>query len=132
MAKECINCNKKLRSSWQVKYCSNNCQFDFQYNKYIKEWKAGRNDNRTINISKHLKKYLLKKFREKCSKCGWNEKHPITGHAPLDVDHIDGNADNNREENLTLLCPNCHALTSTYKNLNKGKGRKLRIKKIDK
>lgn len=30
---------------------------------------------------------------------------------------------NNKEENLLLLCPNCHSLTSTYKGANKGNGR---------
>jgi predicted HNH restriction endonuclease len=26
----------------------------------------------------------------------------------LQLHHIDGNRENNKEENLTLLCPNCH------------------------
>jgi predicted HNH restriction endonuclease len=34
---------------------------------------------------------------------------------------------NNNEDNLQVLCPNCHSLTSTYKNLNK-LGRKQRKK----
>jgi Zn finger protein HypA/HybF involved in hydrogenase expression len=66
------------------------------------------------------------KYAEKCSNCGWNQKHPVTGHSPLEIDHIDGNANNNNEANLRLLCPNCHSLTVTYKNLNKGNGRKWR------
>ena len=39
---------------------------------------------------------------------------------------------NNKEENLTLLCPNCHSLTPTAKGANKGNGRyyrRLRYKK---
>ena len=35
-----------------------------------------------------------------------------------------GNFENNSETNLTLLCPNCHSLTPTYKGANKGNGRK--------
>lgn len=31
--------------------------------------------------------------------------------APLEIEHIDGNALNNKEDNLILLCPNCHSLT---------------------
>ena len=41
------------------------------------------------------------------------------------VDHIDGNSDNNSEENLRLICPNCHSLTSTYRGANRGHGRNI-------
>ena len=57
-------------------------------------------------------------------KCEWNEIHPITGNVPVQIEHIDGNSDNNSLENLKLLCPNCHSLTPTYGALNKtNKGR---------
>lgn len=32
----------------------------------------------------------------------------------LEVDHVDGDWSDDRRENLRLLCPNCHALTSTW------------------
>lgn len=38
---------------------------------------------------------------------------------PLELDHIDGNNKNNRLKNLRLLCPNCHALTPTYRSKNR-------------
>jgi hypothetical protein len=41
----------------------------------------------------------------------------------VEVEHIDGNWRNNLPENLTLLCPNCHALTPTFRGLNRGHGR---------
>ena len=41
----------------------------------------------------------------------------------LELEHIDGNAYNNSESNLSLLCPNCHSQTPTYKAKNKGNGR---------
>ncbi len=96
------------------------------YIPYIKRWKAGLEDGMRGQgmISRHIKRYLLDKFDSKCSKCNWNEVHPITGNIPVEVEHIDGNHKNNKEENLTLLCPNCHSLTGTYRNLNKGNGRK--------
>ncbi len=129
MSISCLYCNKKL-AGWQKKYCSNKCQSDYQHRKYIQLWKKGEVDgNRgveTKNISRHLKRYLIEKCGEKCSLCGWNKKHPVSSSCPLEIDHIDGSFENNSEENLRLLCPNCHALTPNYKKLNNGKGREWR------
>jgi DNA-directed RNA polymerase subunit L len=77
-------------------------------------------------ISGHLKRYLTSKFGDECSQCQWSKKHPITGNTPLEIDHMDGDAGNNIESNLRLLCPNCHALTPHFRNLNRGSGRKWR------
>jgi predicted HNH restriction endonuclease len=52
--------------------------------------------------------------------------NPYSKKIPLEVEHIDGNYMNSKEENLTLLCPNCHSLTSTAKGANRGNGRYLR------
>jgi len=84
------------------------------------------------NIQEYLSnKYPIGSFRLKnrllsegildpvCSSCSstiWLDK-PI----PLELDHIDGNSQNNSLENLRLLCPNCHAFTSTYRGKNKKK-----------
>jgi 5-methylcytosine-specific restriction endonuclease McrA len=72
------------------------------------------------------RRYLFEINDNKCSLCGWSDRNIITDKIPLEVDHIDGNYLNNDIKNLRLLCPNCHSLTVTYKNLNKGKGRKCR------
>lgn len=79
-------------------------------------------------ISANLKKYLFNKYNNQCSLCGWGEINPTSNTLPLEVEHIDGNFENNSETNLTLLCPNCHSLTPTYKGANKGNGRKGRKK----
>ena len=75
-----------------------------------------------------IKKYLFNKYQNKCARCGWGEVNKYTGNIPLEVEHIDGNYQNNKEDNLILLCPNCHSLTSTYKGANLNKGRKNRNK----
>ena len=78
----------------------------------------------------YLKTYLLKKYNYQCSECGWNKRNIYTGNILLEIEHIDGNYLNNVEDNLTVLCPNCHSLTSTYKGANLYHGRKERRKNI--
>ena len=78
-----------------------------------------------LNNDKELKVY---KYDNKCARCGWGEKNTYTNTIPLEIEHIDGNYRNNKEDNLVLLCPNCHSLTSTYKGANLNHGRKSRKK----
>lgn len=128
----CLLCSKELTNRQKI-YCSNQCQKDFQYEEVIKQWlsdcKVGQPILETKNVSKYLKKYLIKTGGEKCSVCGWNKIHSLTNKVPLEVDHIDGNSRNNHKDNLRLICPNCHSLTPHFRNLNKGNGRGWRVKK---
>lgn len=126
---KCLNCGKEL-SNRQNKYCDNKCQMEFQHKQWVERWKNGEETGITgkYQISHHLKKYLLDKYEYKCARCGWGEINPFTNTLPLEIEHIDGNYLNNSEENLILLCPNCHSLTATYKGANRGNGRKERSK----
>ena len=119
----CLNCSKKI--SRNQKYCSNLCQKEFEYKVYILKWKLGIETGLKgkYQISNHVRRYLLSKYDNKCSICGWNKTNPYTNELPLEIDHIDGNYLNNDEDNLILLCPCCHSLTPTYKGANKGRGR---------
>ena len=125
--KNCLHCGLEL-STRQNKYCSNKCQADYQYNKYIDRWHKGLEKGviGKFQLSSHIERFIWTKYDSKCAVCDWSEKNPITNKSPLEIEHVDGNFENNREENLLLLCPNCHSLTPTYKALNKGKGRKER------
>ena len=129
MSSNCLVC-KKILKRVSYKYCSNKCQSVYQYLEYIHKWKLGLvNGNRgviTKNISNHLKRYLIELNGEKCAVCRWSIKHPLTKKVPLEIDHINGNADDNTEINLRLICPNCHSLSTNFRNLNKGKGRSWR------
>ena len=123
----CLNCNKPLKNS-KGKYCNNICQKDYQYNIYIDNWKNGNETGLKgkYQVSNYVRRYLLEKYDNKCAQCGWSQKNPYTGIVPLEIEHKDGNYLNNEESNLTLLCPNCHSLTATYKGANVGNGRKDR------
>ena len=74
--------------------------------------------NKTPIQSNKLRKYLLEsgKFKHECSSCKLSEwlGKPI----PIELDHINGNNEDNSLDNLRILCPNCHALTPTYRGKN--------------
>jgi hypothetical protein len=57
-----------------------------------------------------------KKICEGCQNTMWLDQ-PI----PLELEHKNGVNNDHRECNLLLLCPNCHALTPTYRGKNKHK-----------
>ena len=71
---------------------------------------------------------MLEKSNYSCEICGWHETNPTTGKVPVQVHHKDGDCTNNKEDNLQVLCPNCHSLTPTYGAINKGSGRFNRLR----
>ena len=75
---------------------------------------------KTFKLKKRL---FLEKIKEpKCEECGWS-KTSLDGRIPVELDHINGQKDDNRLENLRILCPNCHSLKLTHKGKNKGQWR---------
>ena len=94
-----------------VSFCSRKC---YNNNKLLESFKCVENGNAEERI---VKKYLLHHYGNICFECGitsWQGKE-----LKMDLDHIDGNSDNNTLENCRLLCPNCHRQTPTYKGGNK-------------
>jgi hypothetical protein len=107
--KLCIHCGKPVAE---------------RHNKYCPECIAKHVYNRPKSFADakdHVarKRILLETRGHRCERCGLTEwlEQPI----PLELHHMDGDSDNNAEENLQLLCPNCHAFTDNYKGANKGK-----------
>jgi len=82
--------------------------------------------NGSLIQSHKLKLKLIREniFEHKCQRCGLIEWEGVK--IPLELDHIDGQHFNNELSNLRLLCPNCHALTDTYRAKNR---RTVRTKK---
>lgn len=105
------------------KFCDNQCQRNYENDKLIQSWLNGKNYTRKggNSVPIWIRNYLIDEADNKCTKCGWNEINPFTNKVPLEIDHIDGDADNNLKENLRVLCPNCHSLTSTFKNIGNRK-----------
>ena len=71
----------------------------------------------------HIKRRIIRNnlIEYKCSECSltdtWKNKKLV-----LQLEHKNGNRRDNRLENLTFLCPNCHSQTDTFA----GKNRKFR------
>ena len=122
----CIQCNKIsiVGRSKSNKFCSIQCQANYRWDN---ETKPRVERGECTSNSRALRPYIIKEHGEKCALCGlgtlWNNKN-IT----LQMDHIDGNSDNNFPQNLRLLCPNCHSQTENFG--SKGKGN--RYKKVTK
>ena len=128
--KNCLcGCEKQCKTV-KSKFYSHECQQDYYYKLNIIDWRENKKfqRNESAYVPQFIRRYLFQKFGNKCCKCGWKEVNPATKKVPLQIDHINGDACDNREQNLQLLCPNCHSLTETFGSLNNGKGRENRRK----
>jgi len=115
----CLNCGEECSRATYI-YCSNKCQKSYERKKIRESW---YNEGNSPSW-RAIKSILFEDRERKCQVCGiseWNGKSIV-----LEIDHIDGNYENNKPENLRFICPNCHSQTDTYKARNMGKGRHYR------
>jgi len=80
--------------------------------------------NSTYSNTPYLKVRLIQEgyFKHKCYRCNRTEWEGRK--IPIELEHKNGTHTDNRIENLTILCPNCHALTLTYC------GKNIKIKRV--
>lgn len=64
-----------------------------------------------------------------CDICGC-DGHWQNGEISLELHHKDGDNNNNEIQNLSYLCPNCHALTNNYRGKNKSSFSQEKAEKI--
>ena len=132
-ATRCIECHHKhMKSNYVYTPRKDLPTFD--------QWLSGEwsGSNKDGSLNQRIRKGLLVASGYRCQSptCpvpgGFGGMvNPVTGNVPLEVDHIDGDCHNNTPDNLIVLCPTCHALTPTYRSLNKDSKRSWRRKSVD-
>lgn len=130
MYTECVVCGKEFNKPKRTKTCSNECKLVL-----LKKISNNRHKEQYKYYLEHQDEfcrpnYILKNFRGEfikeqggvCAICGckpeWNGK-PLV----FIIDHIDGDASNNRRRNVRCICPNCDSQLDTYKSKNKNSTR---------
>lgn len=121
----CKNCGKSFTtySSSTSTYCSLNCFREYRHKALYEKIKSGDiSIMRATYSPQPFRKDILKEQNNRCAICGmkpyWNYKSIV-----FIIDHIDGNAANNKRGNLRCICPNCDSQLDTYKSKNKNGAR---------
>jgi hypothetical protein len=153
--KACLFCGNKIPfEKRRGKFCNKSCSASFNnqgVTRHIKgskvcscgNSKLPQNKYCSVCSEKHVyhraksvegvktdiarKKLLLEIRGHRCEGCGLAEwrGQPIT----IELHHVDGNTDHNAEDNLQLLCPNCHSQSDTHRTRNKNGKRQLMRRK---
>lgn len=123
---QCSRCGTGIYNNTKTGMCYQ-CYVADNEEKTIAKWLAtGDSGHQPISTIKGpVRRYLYKDQDNCCAICGmsneWNGKD-----IKFVLDHINGNAADNRRENLRLVCPNCDSQLDTFKSKNKNSARTYR------
>lgn len=122
---KCINCGELFEHNYSSlnKFCSTKCQHEFIHKEKYRKIVEGDESIMRANYSPSIfRDFILEEQKGVCSICGCKPEHngkPLV----FVVDHIDGDASNNKRDNLRCICPNCDSQLDTYKSKNKNGAR---------
>ena len=128
--KQCDICNKNFLSNNNHKSLCYKCSRVQTFDLELKNWIENTICFDGVILPPRIREYLIKINNYQCCQCGWKKINIVTGKCPLTVHHKNGDAHDNRYDNLQILCPNCHSLTETYGRLNKKSSRIKRHKQV--
>lgn len=159
----CNKCNRDISASNYARH-TNSCTgpkkvrgIDFDPNGGFKtgtrtQWNKGKKIGPNLRLKEQRKiarhaadieelahgsrrRRIIEEQDSKCLRCG--NSHWLGEEIKFELNHIDGNNQNNKRENLEILCPNCHSLTPTWRGRKPvdarnytGKGGKILNKKM--
>lgn len=124
LKKICKGCGKEYEGYRETDFCSVKCQGQYLHKKAYKDFLENNEKYCRGNYTpKSFKDFIIEEQGGVCAICGnppiWNDKSLV-----FIIDHIDGNAANNRRENLRCICPNCDSQLDTFKSKNKNSARR--------
>ena len=107
----CGRLNPIRGANYSNKYCNNKCQQthrkELLNQKRIHDWQIGCSLYVWRDVPEYIKEYLIGVRGNICANC--KNKTWLNNPIPLLVRQCDGDEYNNKEDNLELVCLNCHA-----------------------
>lgn len=122
--KKCLYCGNIVTNK-HSKFCSRKCSGEYRRENYYKDYLKNQDKFYGAVSMAFAKPSILKEQNYKCAVCkgeNFHNKKPLV----FVLDHINGRANDNRRENLRLICPNCDSQLDTFKSKNKASDRDYR------